>query len=228
MPTADLWRLEMAQVRTSGPYIWVTWLTKLLVGENSCEWAAWFRAQHEGWSWSKIPGTFDQAAWQLAHTAKLTESRLQWEEQGFTVFTEGQNHFTLRGASAALGGRPDLIAWKDGAGTIIDVKTGQPRPSHSVQVMLYMYAIPRAWASSEASISTANWSTQTMRSIFPASAVDDNFVGNMSQLIRRIASETPARRVPSRMECGFCDITSADCHERAADDSLDEGATEDF
>ena len=30
----------MAVLRGGGPYIWVTWLTRLLVGENSCEWAA--------------------------------------------------------------------------------------------------------------------------------------------------------------------------------------------
>ena len=29
----------MAQVRRDGPYIWVTWLTRLLVGENPCEWS---------------------------------------------------------------------------------------------------------------------------------------------------------------------------------------------
>ncbi len=28
----------MPEARTD-PYIWVTWLTKLLAGENSCEWA---------------------------------------------------------------------------------------------------------------------------------------------------------------------------------------------
>ena len=60
----------MAQIRANGPYIWVTWLTKLLVGENSCEWAAWFKSQHESWSWDKVASTFDQAEWQMEHTAK--------------------------------------------------------------------------------------------------------------------------------------------------------------
>ena len=85
----------MAQVRANGPYIWVTWLTKLLVGENSCEWAAWFRSQHESWSWDKVASTFDQAAWQMEHTAKLNECRQYWEDQGYTVLTEGQNSFVL-------------------------------------------------------------------------------------------------------------------------------------
>ena len=59
----------MALLRDS-PYIWVTWLTKLLAGENSCEWAAWFRSQHEGWSWERVPGAFDLVGWQLKHTAR--------------------------------------------------------------------------------------------------------------------------------------------------------------
>ena len=65
--------------------------------------------------------------------------------RGYTVFMEGQNSFALRGRTAALGGKPDLIARKGGnTGTIIDVKTGKSSPSHGVQVMLYMYAVPRA------------------------------------------------------------------------------------
>ena len=153
----------MSQLRVNGPYIWVTWLTKLLVGENSCEWAAWFRSQHESWSWNKVPSTFDQAAWQMEHTVRLNDSRQYWEELGCTVLTEGQNSFVLRGKSAALGGRPDLIAWKDGSGTVIDIKTGQPSPSHSVQVMIYMYAIPKAFVSTEASPLVAKSSMLTMK-----------------------------------------------------------------
>ena len=100
----------MAVLRSGGPYIWVTWLTRLLVGENSCEWAAWFRAQHEGWSWAKAPSGFDLVGWQLAHTAGVNENRCLWEERGYTVYTESQNSFALRGRTATLGGKPDLVA----------------------------------------------------------------------------------------------------------------------
>ena len=98
----------MAVERTT-PYIWVTWLTKLLVGENSCEWAAWFRAHHETWSYDKVPSTFDATAWQLNHTSLLNRIRSRLEVQGQTVFTENQNSFHLRGNVATLGGKPDLI-----------------------------------------------------------------------------------------------------------------------
>lgn len=36
----------MAMARNS-PYVWVTWLTKILAGEQSCEWASWFKAHYQ-------------------------------------------------------------------------------------------------------------------------------------------------------------------------------------
>ena len=217
----------MALLRDS-PYIWVTWLTKLLTGENSCEWAAWFRSQHEGWSWEKVPGTFDLVGWQLKHTARLNESREHWEELGYTVFTENQNRFTLRGKTASLGGKPDLITRRGGCGTIIDVKTGKPSPSHSVQVMLYMYAVPRALGQYNGVIFNGQVAYSDHVVDIPAAAVDEQFIGNLLRLIHRLGSGGPARKVPSRMECRYCDITAADCPQRVADDRVEEGATEDF
>ena len=76
----------MAKRRKDGPYIWVTWLTRLLVGENSCEWAAWFRAQHEGSSCDKVlRDGFDLVGCQIAHTAGINECRQLWENRGHTV-----------------------------------------------------------------------------------------------------------------------------------------------
>ena len=134
----------MVQFRATGPYLWVTWLPRLLSGESSCEWAAWFKAQHEGWSWSRMPSDFDQTGWLLNHTALLNEQRQRWEQQGYTVLTEGQNSFNLRGSSAVLAGKPDLVARRRDQITVIDAKTGRPSPAHTAQVLIYMYALPRA------------------------------------------------------------------------------------
>ena len=84
----------MAKRRADGPYLWVTWLTRLLVGESACEWAAWFRAQHEGGSWARAPSAFDQVSWQMAHTAAINESPipLQKKELSNSASTyQGQN-----------------------------------------------------------------------------------------------------------------------------------------
>ena len=203
-------------------------MTRLLVGENCCEWSSWFRARHEGWRWEKMPSLFDQVGWQLAHTAATNESRQRWEEQGFTVFTENQNSFTLRGRQPALGGKPDLIALMGDSGTSIDVKTGRPSPSHGMQVMLYMYAVPRAMGQHRG-VSFDGKIVYTDHQVdIPSTAVDETFIKNLSQLVLRLSAPEPARRVPSPGECGFCDISSADCPKRNAEDAVAEGMTEDF
>ena len=218
----------MAVLRESGPYIWVTWLTKLMVGENSCEWAAWFRGQHEGRSWRKVPSDFNLASWQIDHTELVNKIRNDLESQGQTIFVENQNSFTLRGASAALAGKPDIIATREGKGLIVDAKTGTPSPSHLVQVMTYMYAVPKALKQYGGMGFDGRVVYQDHEESVPASAVDQTFINNLGSLIRRLASSTPARKVPSPMECGYCNITKEDCPERAAGDVMEEGATEDF
>ena len=62
----------------------------------------------------------------------------------------------------------------------------------------------------------------------PASGLNDKFVQDLAALIRRLAAETPARRVPSTQECRFCDITAEDCSARIDDEIREEGVTGDF
>ena len=84
--------------RRDHPYIWTTWLPRLLTGENSCEWAIWFKAHHQ--NWAKVPSDFNQAEWMLNHTSLLNEKKSQWEARRQKVYVEGQNSFRLRGQSA--------------------------------------------------------------------------------------------------------------------------------
>lgn len=215
-------------IRRDSPYIWVTWLTKLLVGENSCEWAAWFRANHEGSSWAKVPTTFDAAQWQLDHTALLHKIREEMEQEERVVFTESQNSFALRGRTATLGGKPDLITVSGDRGTIVDAKTGQPSPSHHVQVLLYMYAIPKALGQYKGVTFDGRVIYPDHEDHVPSTAVDDTFIENFSHLIKRLAALEPARKVPSKMECSFCDITATDCPERVEGSDGTTGETTDF
>ena len=218
----------MAQIRANGPYIWVTWLSKLLSGGSSCEWASWFKAQHYSDSWTRMASDFDLSKWLTAHTALLNESRGVWERRGYSALTEGQNHFNLRGNSAVLAGKPDLVAHKDDEIKIIDAKTGRPSPADAVQVMIYMYALPKALKRYRGLKLTGQVAYSDHVVNIPAEAVDEAFVRNMGQLITRLASEMPARRVPSPGECRFCEITPADCPERAGESPPEEGTTYDF
>ena len=209
------------------PYIWATWLPRLLTGENSCEWAAWFKAHHK--NWAKPPSDFNQAQWMLNHTALLNERRANWEVGGYSVEVEGQNGFQLRGRSATLSGKPDIIAHRDNEAVIVDAKTGHESPSHAVQVMIYLYAIPRALERYRNARLRGQVTYRDHMVRISAENIDDKFIQNLGALIRRLSSDEPARRVPSRQECRFCDITTADCPERIEEGSEPEaGDTTDF
>ena len=204
---------------TSGP----TWLPRLLAGEHSCEWAVWFKAHHQ--DWTKVPSDFNQAQWMLNHTALLNKRKANWKHGGFDVNIEGQNSFQLQGRSATLAGQPDLITQRDGQAVIVDVKTGQDSASHVVQVMIYLYAIPRALERYRTLKlrGQVTYDDHTVR--IPAEAVDDQFIQNLGALIRRLAADKPPARVPSRPECRFCDISALDCPDRVDEGSESEGRT---
>ena len=208
------------------PYIWVTWLAKLLAGESNCEWSAWFRAHYQ--DWARPPSDFNQAQWMLNHTALVNRERESRERLGYVVHMEGQNSFRLRGRSATVAGKPDLIAVKGNNSVIIDAKTGRPDPSHAVQVMTYMYAVPLALEQYRGIRFQGQVIYPDAQVGIPASGLDQKFIEHLGSLIRRLASETPARKVPSAQECRFCDITAADCPERVEEEAQREGTTEDF
>src|SRR2546426_12613973 len=61
----------VAQPR-EGPYIWVTWLSKLLAGEAHCEWALWFKAHHK--YDKRLDESFDLASWAARHAELVRTS----------------------------------------------------------------------------------------------------------------------------------------------------------
>ena len=208
------------------PYVWATWLAKLLAGEASCEWAGWFRSHYQ--AWTKPPSDFDSTQWMLDHTALVNRERERSERLGYTVYTEGQNSFRLRGRSATVAGKPDLIALKGQHAVIIDAKTGKSSPAHAAQVMVYQYAVPKALEQYHGVEFSGRVVYPDGQVGIPVSAVGEKFTERLGSLIRRLAAETPARRVPSAQECAFCDITKADCPERVVGEARGGGTTDDF
>ena len=218
----------MAQKRSTGAYIWATSLPRLLTGENSCEWAGSFKAQHETSNWTRSRSDFDHTKWLLEHTALLGERKSRWESEGYTVFAKGQNTFRLRGRTTTLAGKPDLIAVRDNAAVIIDTKTGREGPAHAVQVMIYLYALPLTGDRYKELQLYGQVSYQDHTVDVPAAAVDQKFTDHLAALLRRIAGESPTARVPSAAEGRFCDITGADCPDRIDDEDAAEGDPDAF
>lgn len=213
--------------RRDHPYIWATWLPRLLTGESSCEWSVWFKAHYQ--NWSKPPSDFDQTEWLMRHTALLNEQKAERAGGNRRVYVEGQNAFRLRGKAATLAGRPDLVVLDDRDATIIDVKTGREQSWHRVQVMIYQYALPLALPQYRYVRVGGEvvYSTHTVK--IPQESLTSQFVEDLGALIRQLAADTPPGRVPSSSECRFCDISALDCPERMDDAGSDpEGITDDF
>ena len=206
----------MTRPRTN-PYLYVTWIPRYLTGEKSCLFAAWFKANHQ--SYAKMPSDFDSAKWNMEHTDLMNELVEEFEERGCEIFIERQNSFKVESARSGVvvGGTPDIIAiHPDGRTVIYDAKTGQESASHVAQVQLYMYLLPKAqdgrWrgVKFEGAVVYADGSEKRI----PADSVDDAFVPRLAEFMRKMTSPMPPRRVPSLAECGWCELTKADCPDR--------------
>ena len=123
------------------------------------------------------------------------------------MLVEGQNTFRLRGQTATLAGKPDLMVVRGNDALIIDVKTGKEQPWHAVQVMIYQYAIPRALPQYQGMRMAGEvvYPSRTVK--VPTDALPDQFIEDLGALIRRLAADQPTQRVPSAQECRFCDIS---------------------
>ena len=207
----------MPVLRKDGPYIWTTWLSKLLVGDNSCEWSAWFKAQFDGKSWTKVERIGNLARWQIGHTDMLNSKARELREQGYQVSREAQNHFTVnaRTLKVAVAGKCDLTARQGDLLWLIDVKSGRPRASDQVQVMIYMHLFP--WAHPELQGLTIKGLLVygDHEEVIEPEAVDRQFVQALQGLVTRLANTgEPAVKVPAWSECQFCDISAVHCPER--------------
>jgi hypothetical protein len=195
------------------PFVWPTWLTGLLSGDKQCTWASWYRAHFK---YEKRPDeSFDFAAWSAAHQRLVNKRHAELEADGWTVTVEGQNDFRLKGQTALLSGKPDLVAVRGGEKKVIDCKTGKPRKSDWWQVLIYMTAIPRSRQDLSGLAGEVCYEDRRI-DIQPEELTGER-QDAIFALLRRLGSDERPRHVPSRFECQFCDV--ADCTERYAGDT---------
>ena len=148
------------------PYMYATWIARYLVGEKSCQWAAWFKTNNQGFD--RVPSTFDSARWNMEHTDLLNELADRLDARGCRLYIERQNEFKTESPNSGLviHGRPDIIAVDpEGRATIYDVKTGQESDSHVAQVQIYICTCcpGRRADDGAARPSTAGWCIRTAR-----------------------------------------------------------------
>jgi len=199
----------MAETR-SDPYIWVTWLTRLLAGESQCEWSAWFRAHHR--DYDKVPSDFDLATWTMDHSELVAARREQLKQDGYQVYVEDENAFRRVGKTGiVVSGKPDILALRDGEGVIEDCKTGRPRASDPLQVLVYLLLLPIRNPRCEGVRLAGRVVYKTGSVDVPSSALDEKFRERFVELVRRVGGDSPLAKAPSWSECRWCDIAASVC-----------------
>ncbi len=126
----------MAQPRPQ-PFVWVTWVSRLLAGDAQCLWAAWFKAHY---TYTPLPSGFDQATWQVEHTALLAAEADRLAADGWAVLREGQNAFRLQGRSGIVlagggalpGSRRRPSRSSTMARTRVSASAAEQRPAYSM------------------------------------------------------------------------------------------------
>lgn len=204
----------MSEIERPSPYIWVTWLTKLMSGENQCYWSSWFRTHYK---YEKLPSDFNMTQWQAEHNELLHQRVRELEDDGFIVSIEDENSFTLTGKDGVtkLAGKPDIVAIKANQVIVEDCKTGKPYKSDQMQVLIYMLVLSMIDA-------RCKGKTIAGRLIYKKSDpvdllpeyVDSNFIEHFRSTVVSVSDFAPARKVPSFRECRFCDISMNYCQDR--------------
>jgi hypothetical protein len=216
----------MTRTRT-GVYVWVTWLSRLMAGDVQCHWAPWFRSHYM--DYVKAPSDFQLATWTVEHNQYLDELCKECSTKTLSFFKENQNSFTVRRGGMTIGGKPDLIVLeKDNTYTIYDVKTGQPRASDVIQVMLYMSFLPYS-TSGRYKGKTINGYVvykEGPRTAIPAQSIDASFFENITHFLNILDATKEPSRVPSYIECQYCDITVEDCNQRVESDVVHGDSTD--
>jgi hypothetical protein len=203
--------------RRDTPYVWLTWLIKLLSGEEHCYWHRWFQAHHD--NYEKAESDFDRATWQADHAAMVAAHAKTLREQGYTVTIEKQNTFRMRGRSGAVfSGQPDLVAIKGDELLMVDCKSGKPHANHRLQVLLYLLLWGRA-RPQHADLRSRGEIVYSTRPPIPVSAAeaDESFMQQFLHVIRELVADEEPARVPSYAECSRCELSCNACPAKVVD-----------
>ena len=208
----------------------VTSIAKLMSGDNSCMYSAWFRSWHERYRKAETDGT-GLAEWNMRHTTMMHETVALLEKDGYEVSIEGQNWFETRSSQTGsiIIGKPDIISASPGGRvTVHDIKTGQPRASDEIQVKLYMLLLPLSghprWSGVRMDGKVLYANSRAVK--VSADDLTPEFRHSLAVVMRQVVAPEPARLVPSARECGWCVVSSDDCNGRIAPHATSPGGSD--
>lgn len=208
------------------PFLMVTWVLGLVTGQDQCLWRAWFRSRY---NYPKRPDqTFDSAAWTSQHDDQVNRRRRELEADGWKVNKESSNWTRLKGQSALLVAKPDIIASRGGQFLVVDEKTGKQNHKDWWQVLIYLYVIPKAWQSEGLRITgQVEYADGTRIDVTPAEFTPE-LRNKFFTIVKQIGDTVEPEKTPSAAECRFCDVSTCDKRIEATPEEELPKQTEDF
>lgn len=199
-------------VKRDGPaYIYTTWLAKLL-GGLQCQYSAWARAHFKHRKYEESAA--DLVKWNRDHTKLMQARQRELEAEGWTCYVEDANAFKLAGAAAVVAGKPDLVAVKGDQVLLVDGKTGRERESDIWQVLIYLWALPKARPDLAGKTIEGEVYYRSGAVTLTPAELDDECREQLIDLIKVIGGDEAPPKRPSRTECRMCTIGPQDCPER--------------
>lgn len=200
----------MATARNGVPEFWATTIAKVLAGDQSCLLAPWHRARFR---WPKKPQSPQMAQYKADHTAMLQDTVAKMRADGWGCRLE--QYFNVPGHYAAIAGKADLVAkQQDKRPLIVDVKTGDPRESDVIQVLIEMVMIPISWnAPSMLFNGQVIYRAHTV-DLTPADA--EAMKPKMFAMLKRLGTIPQPEPSPGKGVCLYCDMP--DCAARWRED----------
>jgi len=143
------------------------------------------------------------------------ERRTQLEAEGLTVYTEDQNSFRVEGKTGiVVSGKADILAITEDAAFVEDCKTGNPKNSDHMQVMIYLLLLPVAVDHCKSRSLEGRIIYKESTLDVPSSKVNDELKQLFRKTVLKVGGQAPPKKAPSWGECRFCDISKADCPQR--------------
>lgn len=208
--------------RNGLPSFWVTHLAKVLVGEQPCLLQPWLAGRFV------LPRSQSGslALWKADHTQLLQSLVAERSAKGWKCKSE--QFFRVTGQYGIVSGKADLITeQKDKRPRIIDAKSGKPKDSDTMQVLVEMILIPLAWRAPsmqfEGEVVYASGNGIVLEPSEAAALKPRLFA-----MIKQLATMPKPSPSPSRDACFFCEVPDADCGERWKEDADAAVLTNDF
>jgi len=215
----------LAKTKRDKPYLWATWVSKVMAGSCLCHWSLWMKAHYKDLEIiDRVTKADDRVKdWTADHVKLLSETKVEYESKGWTCFTEDQTAFCMIGKTGiSVAGKCDLVCVRGNEVIVLDVKTGKARLSDYLQVIIYLIALKYV---------EGPWTGKRMRGLVvypkPNKPVDvswENVESNMDNFrkaIEILSNDVMARKTPSYQECRYCEMPLLECSDRVKDKPKD-------